>query len=62
MEKEFQETNKQKIAGVVIFISDERNSMTTALLRVYHNMMIKRFSAETNYYNFKTYMPQNNNN
>lgn len=30
MEKEFQKTNKQKIARVTILISDKRNSLTTS--------------------------------
>lgn len=60
MKKEFQETTviSKKMAGVAIFISDKRNSLTTALLRTYHLMTVKRFSAATNYYNFKTYMPE----
>lgn len=33
MEKDFQETNQQKIAGVAVFILDKRNSLTTELLR-----------------------------
>lgn len=30
MEKDFQETDKEKIAGVDIFISDKRNSLATS--------------------------------